>query len=120
MQSRRVLFTLGLILAMTQSYGLPTNQKALSKPARREAKPGTTFWMSVSVPNKKYWYDYSVALTHDEAQKYCRDLGGELATIVDAEERNQIEHMIDIGAYLLFIQTLWIQKKSSPLVLFHE
>jgi hypothetical protein len=99
MQGRFVLCALGLILAMTPAYGLPTNQKTFGKPARREAKPGTTFWMSVSIPNKKYWYDYSVALTHDEAQKYCRDLGGELATIVDAEEQNQIEHMMDIGMF---------------------
>jgi hypothetical protein len=55
------------------------------------------FWMSTSVPNKKFVYDENVALNRAEAQAYCQQIGGQLATIVNAEEQYGLDQFMQTG-----------------------
>jgi hypothetical protein len=72
-----------------------TNNKPIHAVRTENNEP--FFWMSTVVPNKKFTYDETVSLNRADAQTYCRQLGGQLATIANAEEQHGLDQFMKTG-----------------------
>ncbi len=78
---------------------LHTQEGVISQPmhAIRAESNEPYYWMSTAVPNKKFIYDETASLNRADAQTYCRKLGGQLATIANAEEQHGLDQFMKTG-----------------------